>query len=70
MGYTTKSFRDSPLLHLVDRLDLSIPTYSNDQYAISVILDKRIWRTVSISDALLPFGLAHQPVPRFPEVPA
>lgn len=46
-GYATATFRDSPLLPLVDRLDLSVPTYSNEQYGISAILDKNVRASVA-----------------------
>ncbi len=39
-GYSTERWHDSPLMSDVDRLDFSVPTYSNDARAIELFLEK------------------------------
>ncbi len=46
-GYATERFHDSRILREVDRLDLADLTYSNDPFAISVLLDKEVRLSVA-----------------------
>jgi len=46
-GYATERFQDSRILREVDRLDLAPLTYSNDPFAISVLLDEDVRLSVA-----------------------
>lgn len=46
-GYASEYFHDSEILSDVDRLDLSVPTFSNDPYAIALFLDKPVRLSVA-----------------------
>ena len=41
-GYATARFQHSRILQDADKLDLTTPTYSNDPFAMSVLLDKNV----------------------------
>ena len=48
-GYATERYQSSPLLRDVDRLDFATPTFTNDPFVISVLLDKDARLSVAAS---------------------